>query len=61
MSCNCNDCLKLNEKQRELRKLAQPLIEFLRENYNPHSSIIIDYDFAKVVIDEIGIPFEVED
>ena len=43
-------------KLKELEQIAKPLIDFIKENYNPHTSIVINEDSIKVVIDEINIP-----
>ena len=45
----------------ELKELCKPLIEYLKENYDLHTTIIISEDYIKLVKDEIGIPMEVED
>lgn len=44
----------------ELKKLALPLIEFLKKNYNPHTSIVITADYIRIVSDEVGIPIKEE-
>lgn len=44
----------------ELKKACTPAFEFLRRHGNPHESILITYDSAKVVSDEAGIPLEIE-
>ena len=33
----------------EFSKIATPLIKYLRENYHPHATIIIDYHSAEIV------------
>ena len=43
-------------KLKELEQITKPLIDFIRENYNPHTSIVINEDSIKVVTDEINIP-----
>lgn len=40
----------------KLRKISQPIIDFIKENYNPHTTVIISEDSIKVVADEIHIP-----
>lgn len=42
------------------RELAQPLVKYLRKNYNPHSRIIIEYDGAEIVEGVLGEPFPIE-
>ena len=44
------------EKLSELEQIAKPLIDFIKENYNPHTSVVINEDSIKVVTDEINIP-----
>lgn len=43
----------MEDKQKELEQLATPLIEWLKQNYNPHTKIIIDIDSAEVVSGEL--------
>lgn len=40
-----------------LEDLAKPLVQYLRENHNPHTSIVITEERVVVVEDVIGIPF----
>ena len=42
------------EKIIELEELVKPVVEYLRKNFNPHSSIIINWDNVRVVSDIIG-------
>lgn len=46
----------MNEKITELKKISEPVISFIKENYNPHTTVIINEDSIKVVTDEINIP-----
>lgn len=46
----------MEEKMKELEQISNPIIEFLKRNYNPHTTIIINQDCVKVVTDEINIP-----
>ena len=46
--------IKMNE---EFRKLAQPLVEYLRKHYHPHARIIIDYESAEIVEGVLTEPF----
>lgn len=46
----------MEEKIKYLKEISKPIIEFLKENYNPHTTIIINQDSIKVVSDEINIP-----
>lgn len=45
----------------EIKELAQPLIEYIKNNYHPHTKIIIEDDFVEVVETIYGIPIEYED
>ena len=49
------------DKIKELEELAKPLNEWLQKNFSHHCRIIIEYDGAVVIQDEIGVPFEVFD
>lgn len=40
----------------EFKKLVAPIQEWLKKNYNPHTTVVITSDFAKVVVDEFGCP-----
>lgn len=42
---------------RELETLAAPLVEWLRENYSPHTDIVISWDHVWVKHDGMGIPY----
>lgn len=44
------------EKIEEIEKLTKPIVEYLKKNYNPHTSLIIDSNNIRVVSDEISIP-----
>lgn len=44
------------EKIKEIEEITKPIIEYLKNNYNSHTSIIIDRDSIRVVSDEISIP-----
>lgn len=37
------------EKQKEFEKAAEPLIQFLRENFHPHVSVIVDGSSAELL------------
>ena len=51
----------LQEKADEFRALCKPLNDWLQKNYDPHTKIIIETNYAEIVRGEIGIPFEVKD
>lgn len=44
------------EKIKEIEELAKPILEYIKKNYNPHTTIIINQDHIKVVVDEVSIP-----
>ncbi len=46
----------MEEKIKEIEKISRPIIDFLKENYNPHTAMIINQDSIKVVSDEVNIP-----
>ena len=46
----------MEEKIKELEQISNPIIEFLKRHYNPHTTIIINQDCVNVVTDEINIP-----
>lgn len=44
------------EQVREFERICKPIFEFLAKNCDPHQSVIIDNDYARIVSDNIGIP-----
>ena len=44
------------EELKELKKLAEPLVELLKNNYHPHTAIIITEERTVVVEDVLSIP-----
>ena len=46
----------MEEKITKLNKISETVIDFIKENYNPHTTVIISEDSIKVVTDEINIP-----
>lgn len=48
----------MEEKIKELEQISNPIIEFLKRNYNPHTTIIINQDCVKVVTDEMNMPIQ---
>ena len=44
------------DKLEQLETLARPLIDLLREQYNPHCQIIIESDRVRIVEDVVGVP-----
>lgn len=49
---------KMEKKTKELQALCEPLIKYLKENYDPHANIIVSDGDIKLVRTEIGIPAE---
>lgn len=46
------------EEMQNLEKICKPVAKYLRNNYDPHCTIIITDTQIKLVRDEIGIPVE---
>ena len=44
------------EKMEELEELVKPLQDFLRDNYHPHTAIIVTEERTVVVEDIASIP-----
>lgn len=42
----------------ELTNLAQPLVYYLRQNYHPHTTIVITDERVTVVEDVMSVPLE---
>lgn len=45
-------------KMRKLQEVTSGVVKYLRENYNPHATIIVSSTHVKVVEDAISIPIE---
>lgn len=45
-----------NQKRDRLEDLARPLIEYLKENHHPHTSIVITEDRVEVMETIVSIP-----
>lgn len=52
---------ELERDLNELERLCAPLIEYLQKNRDPHTWIVIQWDRASLMKEEIGQPFEVPD
>ena len=46
----------VNHNAESLESLATPLVNFLRQNYNPHTRIVISFDHLKIEMDELNVP-----
>lgn len=44
------------DKIERLETLAKPLVNLLREQYNPHCQIIIESGRVRIVEDVVGVP-----
>jgi len=47
-----------NSPYEKLRRAAQPLVDFLRDNYDPHTTAVVENDFVRIVRDDLGLPME---
>lgn len=45
----------------EFRKVCEPVVKWLQDNWHPHCSVIITHSNAKMVEDVFGEVFEVKD
>ncbi len=45
------------KRTEELKTLAEPLVEWLRDNYNPHYEIVISWEFTTIKREDSGVPF----
>lgn len=45
---------------KELEELCKPVVDYLRENYNPYYGIVITDEGIKLMNVEIGIPMHRE-
>ena len=41
-------CINMS-KNDELREVARPLVEYIRKNYHPHTTVIVDCNHAEVL------------
>ena len=41
----------------ELKKAVEPISRFLKDNFNPHCHVVVSAYGARVVSDELHIPF----
>ncbi len=45
----------MKEKIEALKELSKPLVDYLRENYDPYCEVVISATHIRLVRDEIGI------
>jgi len=50
-----------NKQIDELKQLASPLVEYLREKHHPYRAIVITDTSIRMTEDIVGIPFPPED
>ena len=51
------DTEKALAKAEEFKKICEPVVTYIRNNYSPHETVIITDCHAKIVSDKIGVPF----
>lgn len=49
------------EKLKEFEGLCRPVVEWLRKNHNPHTTVVITDVRAELYSKEMGVPYEIED
>ena len=54
-------CKAHKDKLEELKNIAQPLVNYLQNNYDPHTYILVRDDKVEILQEEMGVPFEVKD
>lgn len=45
----------------DFKTAVQPLVDYLRENHDPHTRVIVDSSSAELLSGEIAVPFGSED
>lgn len=48
--------MRYKNKFTEISELAKPIVDYLKENYNPHCEIVIGFNSVKVVQVIVSIP-----
>lgn len=49
---------KIMEEFDKFYELVKPVSDYLRENYDPHTTVIITDEIAKIVTDNISVPIK---
>lgn len=49
------------EEMEELKQLCEPLVNYLTQNHDPHTQIIVSMDSILITKTEIGIPLDNND
>lgn len=39
----------MSKRNKELREVAKPLVDYIRANYHPHTTVIVDCNHAEVL------------
>lgn len=47
-----------NTETEELKKICTPVIEYLKDNGNPYTKLIISVDSIELVVTGVGIPLD---
>lgn len=61
METKCIQTRKELPKMGGFKKAAQPLIEWVNQNCNPHEKVVIEMGYAQLISEEMGFSFEVPD
>lgn len=51
----------MDNKFEELKKACEPVIEYLRNNYDPHTHAVVSCDKVVIYQETIGLPIKYED
>jgi len=51
----------MNDKQKELKELAKPLVDLLYRDYHPHAKIIIEQGNVEIVEGVLSVPNDLRD
>ena len=46
------------EEIKELEKIADPIVKFINNNFDPHTSVIINYTGVRLLSDKCFIPID---
>lgn len=49
---------KVEKIIKELEDVTKPVVEFIKRNYNPYTTVVITDEYVKVARDEIGLPIK---
>jgi DNA-binding XRE family transcriptional regulator len=57
----CKEEKEMNNtnKFQEFEEVCKPVVKYLKENYDPHCTVVITDNYIKLVRDEMGIPIEI--